>query len=357
MQSKKAKTKRKKIYNEFLNLKNFFAIFFEDEEWNYSTVEEKNFYSSYYIKNIFSNQKNNSILINFFKILIIFTSPILLLLIYLYSGIFLIRFIYKNNISKLNYYNLKNKLQKNNNFIIKHLPNISSIKNTSNNFIDKEIEFIYRPFIDNKRKFFSIFKNIYFNESKKNTPFLEHLIIKEDIFKIFVKCIFTSLVHITKLCIMIFRSNNSFSPYLIIDLINSLLGKRFLEIQIYKKIFQKFNNIISNDSIIIYISENQFWEKILNYYNNEIQTFSIFLNKNRFWDLKYCHSINNDPFSKKLLPKNIISKFKDDISEYKTFNSYSIFHHINFNKSKFNINKSSKIKNVVIYGDYQKKIL
>ena len=109
---------------------------------------------------------------------------------------------------------------------------------------------------------------------------------------------------------MIFRSNSSFNPYLIIDLINSLLGKRFLEIQIYKKIFQNFNNIIPNDSIIIYISENQFWEKILNYYNNEIQTFSIFLNKNRFWDLKYCHSINKILFQKNFCLKILSQSLK-----------------------------------------------
>ena len=358
MNSNKGRDKRDKILDNFVNLKNFFKIFFDRNEWDYSTIEEKNFYFSYSIKNYITNKKIGSIFFNFlFKILIILSSPLLLLFLYFYAGIFLSRFIYKNNINKNNYLGIKDKLKKNQYFIIKHLPDDSFIKKVLNNPIDKQTEFIYKPFINRNKNFFSIFKNIYFYNSKKNVYLLEHLVNFEEIFVIFFKYILTLIYKLPKLCFMILLSNNSFNYLLIFDLINSLLAKRYLQIQLYKKIFQNFNKIISKESKIIYVSENQFWEKILNYYNSDIETYSIFLNKNRYWDLKYCHTFDNDNYSKKLFPKNIISQYTDDISEYKKFNFYSTFHHINFYNSvnNTNLNSAGKIKNIVIYGDYQKK--
>ena len=158
MNSNKGCDKRDKILDNFVNLKNFFKKFFDRNEWDYSTIEEKNFYFSYTIKNYITNKKIGSIFSNFlFKILIILSSPLLLIFLYFYAGIFLSRFVYKNNINKNNYLGIKDKLKKNQYFIIKHLPDDSFIKKVLNKPIDKQTEFIYKPFINRNKNFFSVF--------------------------------------------------------------------------------------------------------------------------------------------------------------------------------------------------------
>ena len=74
-----------------------------------------------------------------------------------------------------------------------------------------------------------------------------------------------------------------------IDILNTVVGKRLIEVEIYRKILQNLSKILPNNSKLIYVSENQYWEKILNFYLNDFETIAFIQNKNRFWDLKYCY--------------------------------------------------------------------
>ena len=161
-----------------------------------------------------------------------------------------------------------------------------------------------------------LYKNIFFYENKFDVFLIENLIIKKNLLSIFFKVIFAMFFNLLKIILMLVIDKHYFNKDAIIDLNNSLLFKRYLEIEIYKIIFSNLNKLSLNQTKLIYISENQFWEKILLYENKSITTYAIFLNKNRYWDLKYCHTLN-DNFLDKVYYLQLYNYFAKGYISYK----------------------------------------
>lgn len=353
MLNSKSNLKRTDIIYQYKDLKKFFLCFFNNHLWNYSVLEEKNFYFSRLIKRKIQYISNKLNLEDYiFKYLFILISPLILIFSYVYACIFLSRFALKNKISNEKFQKIKKILIKNDYIIIKHLPSNQSLKNINGKFIDQQCEYIYEPFL--KKRYVPLYKNIFFYENKFDVLLIENLIIQKNLLSIFFKVIFAMIFNLLKIILMLVIDKRYFNKDAIIDLNNSLLFKRYLEIEIYKIIFSNLNKLSLNQTKLIYISENQFWEKILLYENKSITSYAIFLNKNRYWDLKYCHTLNDNSLDKNLLPSNIISLYNEDILEYKLFNKYSNFHQINFKNIKPTKTNKTDIKNIIIYGDYIK---
>ncbi len=348
---------RNKVISRYRRIKNIFEKYFDKELWLFSVLEDKNFYTSLSYKSELKLNKNNVLKIIILKLILLFFFPFLFLFIFMFGLTFISRFYLKNNINNKNRKQIIHSISNSNYFLLKHLPNENFLKKKYNCIYDKNFEDFANFYFFRKKKISFIFKNIYFYKIKNNTNILEFLLCKKDFFLIFFQYIYLSLINAFKLLKLILFSNiSSLSHLNLIDIFNTVIGKRLIEIEIYRKIFKNLSKILPNNSKFIYVSENQFWEKILNLYLNDFETIAFIQNKNRFWDLKYCY-VYDRKIQKIYLPKNIICKFKDDIVEYKKFNFFSKFYQLSFFKNKINFKKTklSISKKIIIFGDYQKK--
>ena len=348
---------RSKVINRYRKIKNNFEKYFDKQLWLFSTLEDKNFYTSFSYKSELKLQKNDEFKIIILKLILLIFFPFLFLFIFIFGLIFILRFYLKNNINNKNRNQIIHSISNSNYFFLKHLPNENYLKKKYNCIYDKNFEDIANFYFLRKKKISFIFKNIYFYKIKKNTNVLEFLLFKKDFFFILFKYFYLSLINTFRLLKLILSYNKSSLSHLnFIDILNTVVGKRLIEVEIYRKIFKNLSKILPNNSKLIYVSENQYWEKILNFYLNDFETIAFIQNKNRFWDLKYCY-VFESKIQKIYLPKIIICKFKDDITEYKKFNYYSKFYKIPYFKNKINFEKTKLIrtKKIIIFGDYQKK--
>lgn len=119
---------RSKVINRYRKIKNNFEKYFDKQLWLFSTLEDKNFYTSFSYKSELKLQKNDEFKIIILKLILLIFFPFLFLFIFIFGLIFILRFYLKNNINNKNRNQIIHSISNSNYFFLKHLPNENYLK-------------------------------------------------------------------------------------------------------------------------------------------------------------------------------------------------------------------------------------
>ena len=143
---------RSKVINRYRKIKNNFEKYFDKQLWLFSTLEDKNFYTSFSYKSELKLQKNDEFKIIILKLILLIFFPLLFLFIFIFGLIFILRFYLKNNINNKNRNQIIHSISNSNYFFLKHLPNENYLKKKYNCIYDKNFEDIANFYFLRKKK-------------------------------------------------------------------------------------------------------------------------------------------------------------------------------------------------------------
>ena len=209
--------------------------------------------------------------------------------------------------------------------------------NKLDEFIDKkkiDVSWIYFYYpssflrsINHARNYINLINNKLENTS--DHQLIDNYYTKLDVIICLLKFFFSILKNIIlkkKIAKLFFNNNFLFLLSTKETFLKSIFGYSYFENILLKKTFNNFFLTMGTNNKIIYLMENQKWEKILNFYcfNKKVTSYGFPHSGIREMDFRYFLNHNNI-LMKKYLPSNLIVHSKDSLKWSKD---------INFNKKR-----------------------